>query len=1469
LRRSKFKNIFVLVSLILSLILLSNFAFSAIPVYDSPCCVPYYYDSTTEYPTSPTIAGCIAGTIKYNNCYYLEGRTPVWNPEVLKVGCCCNGEALVGFSNPQNKVTKIACLNNANYVFTEKSSCTLLDCAQNTGTTPPVNKYKLTGNVKGNISNYLTPLTNVDLDIYFGSNHLSTKTIGDGNYSFNNLIAGSYEVFVYDYFLETANKNYTCKQNSNTINIDKNSTLNFTLQCVETITGCTPTWYVGLWSDCDCYTDLNVCYQTREVTLSNGCYGDLSNKPISKQSCSGSILGTCNTQNAANLKIDSGEQCDRECVAIDPVTKKCRTYGNTYIYNTNVQGQTAPSLSCTNYYGFETAGNLNCTNSCILDTSNCVSRCTEDCQGDWQCEECDSCIGRTDVCTDSCEGQTPKFIKSNLVGLTSLSNGSTSKPFKNIFNMYAAFVEPSLFPGIKFFEGTKNVALNWNYNVSCSDYDGFIVRVAKTSLSNSLTEQDVKLYFTTGKNLTFENLLEPDYKYCFDVCVKKLDGSVLCSWENYFSQGGQPYEYGVCIETPSNDYCMNPHPEGMRCNFDTNSKIKCDTKYFETNGYNKNMINLLLNNAGCNDDICVNGLYNKNDVTNFPGAYCYDVGPCEKCNGLFGLFANYNLIIQEDGDDFECDTFQHTLGMRLNLLDDRKVGVCYKDESLSIAPQFDSCAKIKTCYDYNSSNACKNDPCFHFTGIDGTKTNTQSDCEWAEYNNELGIGVCRPKNVSEQDCTLCDTNSPIGYCNEDMCQKIYGGKEGDIPKCYFRDPSTNNEPSDLFDELFDFLQPPNRLRNPSCIAIEDMGCVMYDSKEDCVGNNTISSEISLNITYNEPTNIDGFSQFSSNEDGVIKIISGDNSKLTSSKDYFKFGTCQWDSINKYCYKNPTDNNEYLNEDDSFEEKLKEDCVDADDYLMKKCVVDNVPPNTTFIPRQTTFAGLPAYGVQNLKTLTFITEDNYWNQGTALIDNYITTYVTFISDSIECKACQDLKTAIPTSRSKAVTPPTPDPGVDYDYCLEYCGDVYPNKQINEISEDDFKKGSGVYLMKYFSQDYAYNLEEVKSAKIYLDVTGPKIDLTVLQITHKINNDYYKTDLNISFTTNELSYCSLELKDSKNTDYSTKGDIGNQFNTSFKTNYFALSDGAYLAKINCEDVYGNPSFKNEEITIEGDKSIYNATPRAKIYKTDDVLLYLFTINEAECRFDTEEKLFYDMQGKFNFASYKKATNVNGRIVYDPSLTTEKTNHSILLNDALKQLSSTYQYDSTKSSNIDSKTHYFYTACKNDLTGEITENDTMDSIYFTIDLIPPITELKIGSVVYKEENAQWSDSKQFKFKCNDDVDSDSVQSFGCKEVKYCLSDRNLVFDSLFDSKTSYYVATLQTHCFQNSFKNATYNSINEFDLLISESTCSNCYLFYYSVDKGNNIEQINIINPKIRDIFFDKPKLTVDGKTIEPDN
>jgi hypothetical protein len=294
---------------------------------------------------------------------------------------------------------------------------------------------------------------------------------------------------------------------------------------------------------------------------------------------------------------------------------------------------------------------------------------------------------------------------------------------------------------------------------------------------------------------------------------------------------------------------------------------------------------------------------------------CRQVQQCKLCNRPFGVFSQRpSQAVTATSPLFGGRGFSLIDNQLILFSCDEEDIACYEDVSKTVVQKHYSCENIKSCYDYLSKNACEgNNKCI-----------PSQDCEWVEAEfAELGIGVCRPKDVIEQNCREFEKDRSdivensvfapkAGELARALCE-LYGDRQQD-KYCYF----TSNE----------------------CKNQEEVSCYDYEEEQACIGPNELhqtTDNVSINVVWGI---VPGSTRY--------KKVNGNNEKIAPSSDLFEIGICKF--VSSTCIRD-ADDNEGRDTDYptgnvpgigviSFE-KIQ-DCSTSD----TTCSLDAIPPETT-------------------------------------------------------------------------------------------------------------------------------------------------------------------------------------------------------------------------------------------------------------------------------------------------------------------------------------------------------------------------------------------------------------------------------------------------------------------------------------------------------------------------------------------
>ncbi|MEE9525080.1 MAG: carboxypeptidase regulatory-like domain-containing protein [Candidatus Woesearchaeota archaeon] len=392
-------------------------------------------------------------------------------------------------------------------------------------------------------------------------------------------------------------------------------------------------------------------------------------------------------------------------------------------------------------------------------------------------------------------------------------------------------------------------------------------------------------------------------------------------------------------------------------------------------------------------------------------------------------------------------------------------------------------------------------------------------------------------------------------------------------------------------------------------------------------------------------------------------ISSCSEQITSSNDRCNLGACKWDTTANSCYKDGND----------------DDAQDCALLGLGSCKQDTTPPTT------------------------------------ALPLNYI---VTNKDSSIEITS--DIDAAILT------------------YCIDKDNTCCPSETINfaagianlipfdssELALIYNQHGHGEYHLRYYAVDNNQNQEQLKSSKIYLDLTPPKINIDYIIIP--ITPDQPPSDLIINISTDETVTCTDSLTETATQE--TKQNIQDSTGDLWSVAY-TVDDGYYDYTISCTDNLGNTNTTTIYILVDAWPFINIVRPdRPDTIKDTTPLFEITTLGAGTC-------------------SLKKGTATS-----DFTSSTDKKYHTANLA-------------------LENNKHYpdISATCIEDSSGKTDKVN----FFFTIDNQPPKTkatiELRNQQHTYENEfDIYAEDNVHISFECDDAL----TLGFGCKQTNYCIA-------------------------------------------------------------------------------------------------
>ena len=1124
--------------LILFILLLSS---STLAVdYTEGCCLGPFG------PISPLIGsteeGCVAPNVWQENCFALLASNPVMNTALLEdTTCCCYANTVAFVSEAAEldidtdpaDVLKVYCDAKANQGYISKTEINDPSCDA-VCTLSPETKVDFEGFVvedEGELG-----LSDIRIVLEFENGAKFDTTTINGYYYFTQVPSGVANI----YLTTPSDHPYTCSTLiSENVYVYDGLEVNFSLTCSVKPDVCIPEWVIDPWSDCYVYAGSSI--RTRTITDNKDCGLPLQNSTM--EVCDEQFfIGSC-----GDGKLNEGEQCD-----VNDTTSVFRAKHNNSILTSDF---TCQRVFGTNAYG---TGDVSC-NNCVYDLSECAPACSS------QCDNSDAITCACPACTETSEGRKLCGQSCFIAEPSFLSNLSYYVSTGNVYDLYDSLIDSdltntNLFPGIVYQLHSRDVILTWNYDATCEEsLLGFkLITCQEQGTSGSCldgTRQETFIDSPNGRSGTLTNALKKaDTSYCYNVYAITLDDQL----HGAYSDDELP-----CFNSGDN-VCLRPQKsEGYNCESVEGGIFPAGCS--QGGGYKDDtygiLTNLSLEVVKCESGfVCV-------ETLDGDGAACRAVTECEKCNGLFGLYANYNLKIAiDDTSKLNCNDLQF-YGAKQKVSDQIKgsgepfIGLCYKDETLTTQPVFDTCEHVDSCYGYKSETACDNDPCMKFQ-------DSISTCGWTSFNDELGIGVCGPVNTTNAECGRCDIDSPLGFCTEDLCQDIYGQITDDNDSvCYYNEIKTIRS---LENQL-----KPTLSRNidnpllPTCVHKSNMACSFYDTKDDCMGE---GADPTYNLTYKPAYDA------SANTNDALPS-NGSNERLSESGDYFNFGNCFWDEENNLCMKN-SDGYFFHSQGGDKED----DCKEGGSSTTLQCLSDNVAPVTKILFKQ---GYIPTYGIGEVGFLSLeVTDDKY-------LPEQIKTYFSIYQD-------------------------------DFVYPQYTLADLRAND--NELLQGLISP-DGIYTIAYFSKDPASNLEVIQTKPIKIDSTAPKVTVNAHTETIDAGSDIFYSDVDVIVIPDTPSHCKFELfyDDAGNNLVQPANDKEKLDVNRLTSKYVYLRDGQYYLIGFCSDDFGNKQEFSESVMVQGDQSITDSYPYGQTFSVDeldDLTFSLQTLNPATCYVSPQE-------------------------------------------------------------------------------------------------------------------------------------------------------------------------------------------------------------------------------------------------------
>ncbi|MGV8171417.1 MAG: carboxypeptidase-like regulatory domain-containing protein, partial [Candidatus Woesearchaeota archaeon] len=910
--------------------------------------------------------------------------------------------------------------------------------------------------------------------------------------------------------------------------------------------------------------------------------------------------------------------------------------------------------------------------------------------------------------------------------------------------------------------------LSWNWNIACTnniehlELRGCIGPQCDSgtdfpnSIDQSISTADPKSYLF--------NFIEPNTVYCFELTTIYNNTNTLVP--NNVTVKCVTSGDIECLTGGNQEWCENNNV--MECNA-SNSKI--------------------INRTCSATETC--GIIDGE-------ATCYNQGTCEGCNNFFGIYS-YTERTLSDGT--VCPTF-------LNSQSCTESG-CYLDSSATTINKVYSCSNTLSCYDYYSEETCINDYCKKFT-VQGI-----NQCEWTSYSrngeqNMFGKGVCRPKQESEQNCSLCDntkSNKIYPECTADTC-RLFG-------ECYFEPDSEE------------------------CIQKSQVTCNTYLDSWECIRSDNTSTypgqNVSTNVTWDYTA-------------AMPYKYQGTNVRINST-DGAERGVCRWTddpltksiNNNRNCFRD-ADNLPYISLANL---SYGKDCVGNQSYR-RICERDIIPPVTQINNKSST------YGLNmDLSDQVSVTDNSTWLIGDDEIDTdstsriYIKTYYCIAKGNNICYPTKTLS----LSRRINLAESNISVGDDGLTLTMYYFSQDPAKNLEIPKSFRFRVDTTppviTMLNSTISYPYsAYDWHTNLTIILRLDGPGPAIctfNLTPLRGDVAIN----------SFKYNNGALYNIPSLINLNNVLLTPGSRVN-------TTYPGLVDGTYRYEWYCVDEFGNPSNYSQEIRIIGDVRINSPLPSenmlgGNVFRGNDSRYYnlnnnvfninisVNTSNDAVCRYTTNPSYQF---------SYSQMEN------------------------SLSVIPSKYHTSGISINNpsANNKIYEYYVGCNMSINNRYYSvyGTYMSNPIFSIDDIAPNSKIQYSqyNATGIERWLEYNDSTppanylKFRFECDDSsillqTAMGINMTFGCDgQPYYCIEEAGVSGNKCLNMNT--YTQTSVPIILDYTNPNPVAKTIYG----------NNPIVHLYSRDKGGNVPQHETIRTLLlRNTIFSDPNVTLylNGQTL----
>lgn len=522
-----------------------------------------------------------------------------------------------------------------------------------------------------------------------------------------------------------------------------------------------------------------------------------------------------------------------------------------------------------------------------------------------------------------------------------------------------------------------------------------------------------------------------------------------------------------------------------------------------------------------------------------------------------------------------------------------------------------------------------------------------------------------------------------------------------------------------------------------------------------VGPNPISSCSQCLVNNNTGellTSCNDFKNMNScvNSTGRFQAFVSSQGNLISSDDACGIGKCVWDNVKNLCFKDGNLDN-------------IPDCTSSTGVLNPQCVKDYTSPETS-----------PLFSNVILNRDPNSLSNNLNFSLSESIKEF--NFCMYKSGSPQCNTFQNIPGVSGSSSNNKII-------------LNFNPLSYFYNLVND---------SGVYILRFYSEDYSSNLEQIKEVPLVFDSESPQISFGSKVECNNCDaqvdcskGESYHSNVEFNILSDEPVSCSDYLIPpgfSKFTTPFTKkfqiSSNGNEIHEFGTQNH--LLDGTYRYFIECFDRAGNSVVKEDLINVDSSKLISSVSPRGSL---------------------SNPNIFYNVK----------------------TSSTSSCDLSIDGNQAIK-LSSSNLVDHTKNlTYAQDKYHYYVVWCKenNPISNSRCDISLQE---FIVDTSAPLTTAKISSRTFSSSKWILSSSTPTELILTpEDIGANGL-SFGVNYTKLCTTSGNT--------------------CNPDTAYNAgVYPHKNSKDIRIRAST--NLGVCYYSVDNGGNKEttkcgKVNLVPP-----------------------